>query len=186
MKTLRKPSIILFLGVFSLAALSFTDLWPSSTSSADREQSSPGVGEKAPDITMEGPNGKTYQLSDLRGKVVLIDFWASWCRPCRMENPNVVKLYKKYKDEQFQYGEGFTIFSVSLDRSKSKWKKAIEQDNLLWPYHVSDLQMWNNAAAAKYNITSIPATYLIDKDGIILAKNLRGRSLENALEKMAK
>lgn len=185
MRKLRTPSLLLFLGIISLTALSFGDAWPSSDNSAASEQSTPGVGEKAPDISMEGPNGQTHKLSDLRGKVVLIDFWASWCRPCRIENPNVVKLYKKYKDQEFKYGDGFTIFSVSLDRSKSNWKKAIEQDNLEWPYHVSDLKMWNNAAAAKYSITSIPATYLIDEDGIILAKNLRGQSLENALEKMA-
>ncbi len=132
-------------------------------------------GKKAPDIEMTNPQGNKMALSDLRGKVVLVDFWASWCKPCRVENPNVVKTYKKYKDE------GFTIFSVSLDKNKKKWKQAIQQDNLSWDYHVSDLKGWNNRAAQKYQVNSIPATFLVDREGKIIAKDLRGDKLEKKL-----
>ena len=136
-----------------------------------------GIGKPAPNIAMNQPNGKMAQLSDLKGKVVLIDFWASWCKPCRMENPNVVKLYKKYKNK------GFEIFGVSLDKSKQAWENAIKADNLTWT-HVSDLQLWNNAAAQLYGVSSIPATFLIDAEGNILAKNLRGIALEKKLEEI--
>ena len=93
-------------------------------------------------------------------------------------------MYKKFKDQEFKYGDGFEVFSVSLDRNKTDWERAIEQDNLIWENHVSDLKGWNNGAAQKYGVRSIPATYLIDEDGVVLARNLRGNALENALEKM--
>ena len=108
----------------------------------------------------------------MRGKVVLIDFWASWCGPCRRENPNVVKLYEKYKDK------GFEIFSISLDKDKTAWIKAIKDDNLKWTNHVSDLKYWSSEAAKLYGVSSIPSTVLIDKEGRVIAKNLRGRDLE--------
>lgn len=129
-------------------------------------------GSMAPDIVMDSPDGEKLKLSDLRGKVVLIDFWASWCGPCRRENPNVVKLYEKYKDK------GFEIFSVSLDKDKSAWIKAIKDDNLKWKNHVSDLKYWSSATAKLYGVSSIPSTVLIDKEGRVIAKNLRGRELE--------
>ena len=137
---------------------------------------STAVGAIAPDLAFENPEGKVLKLSDLRGKVVLIDFWASWCRPCRMENPNVVKTYRQYHDQ------GFEVYSVSLDRDKASWIKAIEADGLIWPNHVSDLGYWQSQAAKIYGVSSIPATFLIDKDGRIIAKNLRGAALENALK----
>ena len=134
------------------------------------------VGGTAPDFTQATPEGKDMSLSDLRGNVVLIDFWASWCGPCRRENPNVVKVYNEYKDQ------GFDIISVSLDSKRDKWLAAIEKDNLTW-HHVSDLQGWKNAVSRAYGITSIPATILLDKEGKIIARNLRGPALEAALKK---
>ncbi|MFT4602703.1 MAG: thiol-disulfide isomerase/thioredoxin, partial [Arenicella sp.] len=125
-------------------------------------------GNKVKDIVMNDTEGKPLKLSDLEGKVVLIDFWASWCRPCRAENPNVVKLYNHYGKE------GFEVFSVSLDANLAAWKKAIADDGLIWPSHVSDLNKWNNAAAKSYGVKSIPYTVLIDREGKVIGTNLRG------------
>jgi peroxiredoxin len=139
---------------------------------------STAIGAMAPELAFENPEGKILKLSDLKGKVVLLDFWAAWCRPCRQENPNVVIAYKKFHDK------GFEVFSVSLDRDKASWVKAIKDDGLIWPNHVSDLGYWQSQAAKIYGISSIPATFLIGKDGRILAKNLRGAALENALKEL--
>ncbi|MEY2962856.1 MAG: hypothetical protein RL754_117 [Bacteroidota bacterium] len=144
------------------------------------------IGDMAPDFEQMMPDGSTMKLSDLRGQLVLIDFWASWCGPCRRENPNVVKAYQEYKDKKYKNGNGFTVFSVSLDQDKGRWIKAIETDKLDWEYHVSDLQGWSNAAAAKYGVRSIPASFLVDGDGRIIAKNLRGATLEATLSKLIK
>jgi len=136
------------------------------------------AGRMAPDIVMTDPYGKERKLSDLRGKVVMIDFWASWCRPCRMENPNVVKLYKQYHDK------GFEIYSVSLDRNRDDWMRAIEQDGLEWENHVSDLNGWTSSGGATYGIRSVPSTVLIDREGRIIARNLRGHELANRLKEI--
>lgn len=136
------------------------------------------AGMEAPEIALSDTAGHTRRLSDLRGQVVLIDFWASWCGPCRKENPNVVRLYRRYHDL------GFEIFSVSLDKDYDKWVKAIKDDHLEWPNHVSDLQYWNSAAGRLYGINSIPATVLLDRDGKVLARNLRGQQLENKLKEI--
>jgi len=157
------------------------------------------LGQPAPDIRLASPSGKEYSLSDLKGKVVLLDFWASWCGPCRRENPNVVEVYKKYNKK------GFEVFSVSLDgvdsntaarigsqeqvnqmmqSSKQRWVDAIAQDGLLWKYHVSDLRKWEAAPAALYGVHSIPRTFLIDREGKIAAVNLRGAAaIEAELQK---
>lgn len=132
------------------------------------------VGQNAPEIALNDTDGNILKLSSLRGKYVLIDFWASWCGPCRMENPNVVRIYNKYKDKNFE------IFGVSLDREKKDWLAAIEKDQLTWK-HVSDLKFWSSEGAKAYGVRSIPATYLIDPNGKIIAKNLRGESLEAKL-----
>jgi len=140
------------------------------------------VGNLSPDIISKTINSKKIKLSDLRGKLVIIDFWASWCKPCRLQNPHLVSIYKKYNKSKFDIGEGLEIFSVSLDKNKNQWMKAIKDDNLYWEYHVSDLKGWDSDAAFLYNIRSIPSILIIDKNGFIQAKNLRGNNLENFLK----
>jgi len=152
----------------------------------------------APNISLKSPDGKTYSLADLKGKVVLLDFWASWCGPCRKSNPHVVEVYNKYKEK------GFTVFSVSLDgidtrskarypdeaqfqagleQSKKNWIAAIEKDQLTWPYHVSELTKWDTQAAREYGVSGIPKTFLIDRQGKIAAVNPR-TTLEEELLKV--
>ena len=141
------------------------------------------IGNRAPELSFLNPGDTLVSLASLRGKIVLIDFWASWCGPCRRENPAVVEAYHKYKSQTFLGGEkGFTIYSVSLDKSKASWTQAIGADKLDWPYHVSDLKFWSSEAAEKYGVQSIPTNWLIDGRGVILAKGLRGIDLERKLE----
>ena len=134
------------------------------------------VDVEAVEIAQADSTGKMRKLSDLKGKYVLIDFWASWCGPCRKENPTAVAAYKKYHDK------GFEIFSVSLDQDRAKWLAAIEKDGLIWSNHVSDLKGWGNEAAALYSVTSIPRTVLVDKNGMVIDHNLRGEALEARLK----
>lgn len=138
----------------------------------------PQIGDVAPDIKLKDPEGNELSLSSMKGKIVLLDFWASWCGPCRRENPNVVKTYHEYKDQ------GFTVFSVSLDNNREKWLNAISKDGLVWENHVSDLKGWKSAGAAKYGVRSIPSTFLIDEKGEIVAVNLRGPNLERKLKEI--
>ncbi len=140
------------------------------------------VGDKIPNISLPSPDGKTMKLYKLKGKYVLVDFWASWCGPCRKENPNLVAAYRKYKGAKFKDGKGFEIFSVSLDKSLGPWEKAIEADQLNWKYHVSDLKGWKSEVAKQFKIRSIPSNILIGPDLKIIAINLRGDALHEAVD----
>jgi peroxiredoxin len=139
------------------------------------------LGEIAPDFTAPSIDGINVTLSTelKKNKVTLVDFWAAWCRPCRVENPNLVRLYKKYNKE------GFNIIGVSLDRTKEQWKQAIIDDNLPW-VQVSNLNFWNDPIARRYSIRAIPQSYLLNKDGLVLGKNLRGQDLEARISAMLK
>ncbi len=134
------------------------------------------TGAAVPDIELQDMNGNIRKLSSLHGSVVLLDFWASWCGPCRRENPSVVKAYESYKDK------GFTVFSVSLDTNKDKWIEGIKKDQLMWPDHVSDLQGWKSSVCETFGVRAIPQNYLLDKEGKIIASNLRGEELIKTLE----
>ena len=141
------------------------------------------LGQEAPDIQLESPSGEIVNLSSLRGKMVLIDFWASWCPPCRRQHPHLRQLYPTYKDKEFVNASGFTIYSVSFDRNRDDWLAAIEKDTLEWESHVIDMQgIRSGSLASKWEINSIPANTLIDGEGIILSVGWRGSFLEEKLD----
>jgi Peroxiredoxin len=139
------------------------------------------IGAKAPEFTQNDPDGNPIRLSDFRGKYLLVDFWASWCRPCRIENPNIVKAYEAYKNKNFE------ILGVSLDNpgNRTAWLNAVKRDNLTWP-QVSDLQGWKNEVAVLYGVQSIPQNFLLDPNGVIIAKNLKGEELTKKLAEILK
>ena len=189
MKTKHTLLISLSLALLSLASFTLIETKDSSNENSNLQAKiGLNIGDKAPELNYQDPNGKMIALSDLKGKMVLIDFWASWCGPCRRENPNIVKTYNKFKDENFENGKGFTVYSVSLDKSKGAWQNAIMQDGLAWPYHVSDLKAWAAEGAQIYNVRGIPMAFLIDGNGIIVGKgnSIRGGGLAALLGNLKK
>ena len=141
--------------------------------------SSPEIGDFAPDFTAPNPDGKNQNLNDMLGKVTLLEFWASWCGPCRRENPNLVKIYNKYKDQ------GFEIIGVSLDKNRPQWIQAISDDYLTWN-QVSNLKFWQDPIARLYKVRAIPASFILNEDGLIVSKNLRGYQLEEKISELIK
>jgi thiol-disulfide isomerase/thioredoxin len=180
---LRKFKLRTFIFIYLPLILVFSELDVNAQSAEIK--TGVNIGDRAPNIIIDNVKGKPIELYSLKGNVILIDFWASWCRPCRMENPNIVEAYNSYHKRKFKDAKGFEIFSVSLDKTKDAWIKAIEADKLDWKHHGSDLNGWKSAVAKTYRVSSIPSNFLINDKGIIIAKNLRGIDLHYQIEKLA-
>jgi len=174
------PFIFIAAVIFSLLSLQMPQ------SAQLQDITTPEVGDTLPEIELPTPGNRLQKLSALRGSIVLVVFWASWCDECRVENPNIVSTYHQYKDAQFSAAQGFAVFQVSLDDSKGRWIHAIKQDGLVWDYHVSDLHGYECRAAVDYGIKEIPCNFLIDSSGVVIAKDIKGRELKDQLKKQLK
>ncbi len=168
--------------------ITFITLFITSAANAQYQNTKIKVGEIAPELAFENPDGDTLRLSEINDKrIVLIDFWASWCGPCRRANPRLVKMYEEYKDQKFEGAKkGFTVLSVSLDKDKDKWKGAIAKDNLTWEYHISDLGGWQSKPAQDYGVQYIPQAVLVGPDGKIIAHYNSAERAETELKKRLK
>lgn len=177
----RLTLLIPVLIVFGLVlAFSFSDR----PEAKDIRARGPKIGDMAPEISLADANGKIISLASLKGKIVLLDFWASWCKPCRQENPSLVRTYEKFHTARFKKASAFTIYSVSLDDDLGKWQTAIKKDKLSWENHVSDLMRWESPAAATYGVESIPSNFLLDETGKIIGINLSAKDLDQALKEL--
>lgn len=170
--------------VIGLIAISFLLIKPTNSAAQSQRETGLQIGNIIPDIKLNDVDGNPRSISELRGNIVFVDFWASWCKPCRRENPAVVEAYNAYSKKDFRDADGFKVFSISLDKNKEDWINAIEADELAWDEHVSDLLGWRSNAAKKFNVRAIPMNYLIDQNGVIIAKNLRGEQLKETLENL--
>ncbi|MFB6257237.1 MAG: peroxiredoxin family protein [Flavobacteriales bacterium] len=187
---MTKRSINGLLAILAFAVLAiglFARPGPVVPSQDGAKKGSIRIGQKAPDFTLKSTDrDEEYSLSDFEGHFVLIEFWASWCQPCRKESPNLVKAYEKYHNATLEGGKGLRILSVSLDKNVKRWKKAIEEDGLKWDTHVSSLKGWKGEVVQKYGVEAIPRNFLVNPDGKIVAINLRGRDLHLKIDEYLK